>query len=187
MQAQLVRTHPCIEHVVFLTNIACMLFVCLNIVDNAPPLCVPFPPFPAISICVRLNEIMREDRNIRACVNFELRITGTLNPLWTLRFTCIRFGFNGISFFRPSTIPPSDIEISEPEQLQEVVAEPPHQQEGSHLFIVHQFATLPSVQATPQMTPQPPRTAALHVMPMPVSVPPPPPIAHLYLWPISMK
>ncbi len=72
-------------------------------VENAPPLCLPFPPFPAISICVRLYQIMREGRNIKACVNFELRITGTLNPLWTLQFTCVKFGFGGITFFRPST------------------------------------------------------------------------------------
>ncbi|XP_065207660.1 uncharacterized protein LOC135836633 [Planococcus citri] len=74
--------------------------------DQTPPLCIPFPPFPAISICIRLTDIMRDGGNIKACVHFDLRITGTLAPLWTLQFTCVRFGFSGISWFQPETPTP---------------------------------------------------------------------------------
>lgn len=75
------------------------------------PFCVPIPNFPILSVCVLFTNISREGRNIKACIYFDLRITTASEALWTLRFTCVSFGLDGISFSRPPVYPPMQPDV----------------------------------------------------------------------------
>jgi hypothetical protein len=74
---------------------------------NPPPLCIPIPQLPILSMCIRLTEIHTdEDQNLFACLNMELQLQGT--PLVIFSFDCASFGPNGITLVKPSPRPPSE-------------------------------------------------------------------------------
>lgn len=77
----------------------------LNLGKNPPPLCIPIPQLPILSLCIRLTDIHTdEDQNLYACLSMELQLQGI--SLIIFNFDCARFGPNGITLVKPSPRPP---------------------------------------------------------------------------------
>lgn len=79
-----------------------MKFDILVSVEDSSPFCSPFPHFPFISGCIKLNHVRIDKNRIKGCAKLELRITGTKVILWDMQLSCFRIGMDGIIIKRPS-------------------------------------------------------------------------------------
>ncbi|XP_008560760.2 uncharacterized protein LOC103580689 [Microplitis demolitor] len=68
---------------------------------NPPPLCMPLSFFPIISFCVRVFDIGIIENKVRACMDFETRITSW--PIFVLHFNCVKVGTDGVSWVPPTS------------------------------------------------------------------------------------
>ncbi|CAD6201216.1 GSCOCG00000021001-RA-CDS [Cotesia congregata] len=68
---------------------------------NPPPLCMPLSFLPIVSFCVRVYDIGIIDRKVRACVDFETRITSW--PIFVLHFNCVKVGTDGVTWVPTTT------------------------------------------------------------------------------------
>ncbi|XP_033215719.1 uncharacterized protein LOC117172073 isoform X2 [Belonocnema kinseyi] len=64
-----------------------------------PPVCIPLPYVPFISLCIRVYEIHTIGNNLHACIDFETRVIHA--PILVLHFDCIRMGSSGLMWLNP--------------------------------------------------------------------------------------
>lgn len=62
---------------------------------------MPLSFLPIVSFCVRVYDIGIIDRKVRACVDFETRITSW--PIFVLHFNCVKVGTDGVTWVPTTT------------------------------------------------------------------------------------
>ncbi|XP_012280147.1 uncharacterized protein LOC105699590 [Orussus abietinus] len=66
---------------------------------NPPPLCIPVPYLPVVSLCFKFYDVHVSEDSVHACLDLQTEVIRA--PVLILHFDCLRIGRDGVAWVKP--------------------------------------------------------------------------------------